>query len=86
MALQVNAHLHQQIHSELLAGASWPRDAPSEAEPAHRQLLKKRDDAKKNSPCESGRPARVDHSTGEIVYFSGDVEQKLEFCPSRGIS
>ncbi|PHJ24901.1 elongation factor tu gtp binding domain-containing protein [Cystoisospora suis] len=81
---QVNAHLHQQIHSELLAGASSPRDTPSDADPSAREFSAENDRTRRKSLSGPGWVACPADCTGEIVYFSGDLEQKLEFSPAQG--
>ncbi|PFH35546.1 elongation factor Tu GTP binding domain-containing protein [Besnoitia besnoiti] len=98
---QVNAHLHQQIHSEFLAGIP-SHQLPDTSEEGQRQGFGGesgassvanggRDESsqkKANRASEASKAAALfachGDPTGEFVYFSGDVEEKLEFHPARG--
>ncbi|CBZ53982.1 elongation factor Tu GTP-binding domain-containing protein [Neospora caninum Liverpool] len=97
---QVNAHLHQQIHSEFIAATpAFPADSALEEEEAcpgtgsesptggtqgDQEVNAKASKAGGEAAKSAGLFACHGDPSGEFVYFRGDVEEKLEFHPARG--
>ncbi|EPT28259.1 elongation factor Tu GTP binding domain-containing protein [Toxoplasma gondii ME49] len=90
---QVNAHLHQHIHSEFIAATpTFPAVAGEEEETcpgagATSASTGKGDRESKKCSRGGGEAALFacqGDPTGEFVYFRGNVEEKLEFHPARG--